>query len=786
MAHLPLQPYLSVVFTGRNDLDEPDFLKRMQLSVSVLLEQLRYYRVPSELIVAEWNPPANQPRLRDLLKLPYPGPCAVRIVEVPNTCETVARNAAIRRALGRFVLSTSAGMLFSGELIEYIADQRLKDGRIYRVDRHDVAANVPAGSVDKQLAWCDRNLVRVHTAGGVFPVMAEAAFPLLGNDIASQGGSLMLGAGWFQRELDGSRPFRWFSNNAEIVIQPDSKRVLAIDLEAGPRVKMGPTTFDVLDDHGASLLSVSLARRRVINVPLPERTEPYPLRLRVSDARARDPRALNVRVFGLGLYDVAAVARPWTMPQRIWWMLTGSMGNSLLPEDTKRDAASLHLTACGDFILLARKHWLDLRGLVESSEFSGDRTALFCQEAHRRGIEEHVLEYPLRVYCIGGEHGSMPDSGSDADQVPSPVTSNSEDWGLAKVELRSALLLKSRKTARRRRATKFARVVPEALLVRILRSIPRPPLPEPGAFSNSHASEGPLPPLVNPPKISIVTPSFQQGPFLEWTMRSVLEQEYPNLEYVVMDGGSTDETTEILARYKDRLAHSESSRDDGQADAVARGFQHTTGEIMAYLNSDDLLAPGALDFVARYFAEHPEVDAVYSHRVFVDDRNIVTRHWILPPHRDWMMQRWDYIPQETCFWRRRIYEKVGGVDPSFRFALDYDLFVRFMQHGRMERADRFLGAFREHPSSKTTLQEGAHPEVIRVQKEYGIRVNEWHRFPQLTEYELLEIRSRKFAARGRKLPGALPGIGYDYDLVWRGRLNGHHNSSRNTAGIHRT
>ena len=87
---------------------------------------------------------------------------------------------------------------------------------------------------------------------------------------------------------------------------------------------------------------------------------------------------------------------------------------------------------------------------------------------------------------------------------------------------------------------------------------------------------------------------------------------------------------------------------------------------MAYLNSDDVLAPGALDFVARYFAAHPEVDAIYSHRIFIDENNLVTRYWILPPHHTWMMQRWDYIPQETCFWRRRIYDKVGGIDPSFR------------------------------------------------------------------------------------------------------------------------
>ena len=104
------------------------------------------------------------------------------------------------------------------------------------------------------------------------------------------------------------------------------------------------------------------------------------------------------------------------------------------------------------------------------------------------------------------------------------------------------------------------------------------------------------------PSISIVTPSFQHGRFLEWTIRSVMLQDFPKLEYVVMDGGSTDQTAEILARYRRFFTHVESAKDGGQADAVARGFAHTSGEIMAYLNSDDMLAPGALEFVAPDFS----------------------------------------------------------------------------------------------------------------------------------------------------------------------------------------
>ena len=277
------------------------------------------------------------------------------------------------------------------------------------------------------------------------------------------------------------------------------------------------------------------------------------------------------------------------------------------------------------------------------------------------------------------------------------------------------------------------------------------------------------------PTISIVTPSFGYGHFIEWTIRSVLMQGYPKLELIVMDGGSRDATTDVIRKYRAHLKYAESKKDKGQADAVVRGFKHSTGEIMAYLNSDDMLAPGALEFVAQYFQDHPEVDMVYSHRVIVDDDNKVTGHWILPQHSDWYMQRWDYIPQETCFWRRSIYEKVGGIDRTYRFALDFDLFVRYMRAGAcIRRVDRFLGAFRVHEVSKTSseLHVGTvHPEVARVWRTYKVRLARWQEMPAVGIREWIDVKSRQFAVSGKSLPGALPGVGYDFDRVWSGLLN---------------
>jgi hypothetical protein len=209
------------------------------------------------------------------------------------------------------------------------------------------------------------------------------------------------------------------------------------------------------------------------------------------------------------------------------------------------------------------------------------------------------------------------------------------------------------------------------------------------------------------PLISIVTPSFGQGEFIERTMHSVLGQDYPTLEYVIQDGGSTDQTVEILRHHEAGLTHWESVPDAGQADALNRGFAHTTGEIMAYLNSDDLLLPGSLAYVARYFASHPSVDVVYGQRVMIDAVDRRVGIWVLPPHDDATMTLLDFVPQETLFWRRSVWDAAGGAfDTSFDFAIDWDLLLRFRDAGAsFARLPRFLGAFRVHDAQKTQRQQ---------------------------------------------------------------------------------
>ncbi len=205
------------------------------------------------------------------------------------------------------------------------------------------------------------------------------------------------------------------------------------------------------------------------------------------------------------------------------------------------------------------------------------------------------------------------------------------------------------------------------------------------------------------PTISIVTPSFQHGRFLERTVRSVLDQGYPALEYFVQDGGSTDGTLAVLERCDAELDGWVSERDSGQAGAINRAFARTSGEIMAWLNSDDLLLPGSLAYVGAYFADHPEVDVVYGNRIMIDDHDGQVGTWILPEHDDLALTLADYVPQETLFWRRRIWDAAGGLDPSFGYALDWDLLLRFRSAGAtMVRLPRFIGAFRIHDEQKTS------------------------------------------------------------------------------------
>jgi glycosyltransferase involved in cell wall biosynthesis len=204
------------------------------------------------------------------------------------------------------------------------------------------------------------------------------------------------------------------------------------------------------------------------------------------------------------------------------------------------------------------------------------------------------------------------------------------------------------------------------------------------------------------PSIAIVTPSYNQAGFLGATIDSILSQNYPRLFYHVQDGASNDGTIAVLKSYGDKVSW-KSEPDKGQSDAINIGFDDVDSDIMGYLNSDDTLLPGTLAYVANFFHSRPDVDVVYGHRIFIDSEGSEIGRAVLPAHDKKALLYAGYIPQETMFWRRRVWDAIGTMDTGFQYALDWDFMLRAQEAGfKFERARRFLACFRVHDQQKTT------------------------------------------------------------------------------------
>jgi glycosyltransferase involved in cell wall biosynthesis len=204
------------------------------------------------------------------------------------------------------------------------------------------------------------------------------------------------------------------------------------------------------------------------------------------------------------------------------------------------------------------------------------------------------------------------------------------------------------------------------------------------------------------PPFAIVTPSYNQVRFLGATIDSVLSQNYPKLFYHVQDGASNDGTIDVLKSYGDKISW-KSEPDKGQSDAINIGFNGVKCEIMGYLNSDDALLPGTLAYVANFFHARPDVDLVYGHRIFIDRDGSEIGRAVLPAHDKKALLYAGYVPQETMFWRRSVWDAIGPLDTGLQYALDWDFLLRAQAAGfKLERARRFLACFRVHDRQKTT------------------------------------------------------------------------------------
>lgn len=225
-------------------------------------------------------------------------------------------------------------------------------------------------------------------------------------------------------------------------------------------------------------------------------------------------------------------------------------------------------------------------------------------------------------------------------------------------------------------------------------------------------------------KISIITPSLNQVAYIQATIASVLDQNYPDLEYIVVDGGSTDGTPDVLKKYGRRLRWV-SEPDRGQTDAINKGLRMAEGEVLAYLNADDLYLPGTLDRVAGYFKTHPDAGWLYGHCRLIDESGNPIGELDAPPFNlRRMIDRAEYVPQPTVFWRRSAAAVVGEFDVALRYTMDYDYFIRLGTYTPGHRLDAELACFRLQPASKTiaSSEERFWREQLMVSERYGMKL----------------------------------------------------------------
>lgn len=252
------------------------------------------------------------------------------------------------------------------------------------------------------------------------------------------------------------------------------------------------------------------------------------------------------------------------------------------------------------------------------------------------------------------------------------------------------------------------------------------------------------------PLVSVVTPSFNQGRYLEKTLLSVLGQDYPRVEYIVIDGASSDDSVDVIKRYAHRLAYWVSEKDMGQTDALNKGFAQAKGQILAWLNSDDLYAPGAISAAVAYLQANPQVGMVYGDLDFIDENDrVIGRFNAAQTDLVRLRRGYVHVPQPATFFRAELWRQVGPLDPTFYFAMDYDLWVRLARVTRFQYLPGQVWAqFRLHSDAKTiTADDRCWPEMLRVHyRDGGSRLA-----PIVLKYHLRRLLSPLINWRRKRL-----------------------------------
>ncbi len=410
----------------------------MQIFVNGFLEQAQRHKLQSELIVVEWNPPYDRPQLADALRWRANGEfCSVRIIVVPRRLhlrysyadrlplfQMIAKNVGVRRARGHFVLCTNIDMLFSDQLVQFLTSRRLDPRRMYRIDRLDVPATIPTeASVTHQLEFCRRNVIRVNTRWGTF----------------------------------GGREILWLA-----MLRRFYQRSIATPLRA--RKKLWGGELRTLRDRASTWI------RKVASRPPREtirwlRYYPFKQKMRLKTMQARRWSATYLRRMRYAVKIsgrvVSTFIHRWTDPTT-WKGMAYFVVKTIAAKAAMARGwmkKPLHTNACGDFTLIARKRWFELRGYPEWAMFSIHLDSIFCQMAHHAGIREVVLGRRMRAYHVEHASGWSPSEAErlvqrmaalgvpfldtkqyriwveEMDRRKGPIIVNDENWGLAQEQL---------------------------------------------------------------------------------------------------------------------------------------------------------------------------------------------------------------------------------------------------------------------------------------------------------------------------------------------------------------
>ena len=414
--HVNTEPYISFVVTARNDDHGGNLLHRMNIFVRALLYQARKENLSAELILVEWNPPENRPRLHEALHWPREnGPCSVRVVEVPPDIharfqhsdrlplfQMIAKNVGIRRARGRFVLATNIDLLFSDQLVRFFASHQLSPEFMYRIDRYDVAADMREDDpVEDQLECCRKNVIRLNRRDGTYPKEALSNIWLW--KIRKRNALLRR---WLQTRLTKRiAALRIFSQIAQALhriaqkISPKRRKRRRVS-KVGFAIGIALAVFS-----SQVLLSVSpIILNRV--------------HMAFTATKLRDDMAFRATRLGVHMAFMVQKLRATKYLGMSGFFLStrffsfssacitrfNRVKDFLFPKYPR-----LHMNGCGDFTLMAREHWNALRGYPELEMFSFNLDSVLCQMAYQHGLKEVVLPDPMRIYHIEHSSGWTPE-----------------------------------------------------------------------------------------------------------------------------------------------------------------------------------------------------------------------------------------------------------------------------------------------------------------------------------------------------------------------------------------